>query len=124
MRSPIRSPRLSARAAARTADPPLAPASRLIFKVRSDDGRAVVVVAGIQNQADGVPHPFGGLHGTEFVEYKDISSQTRDGERPVRWFERWHCKSSEFLSTARDSHKTRMQMPLFRISSFVIPTAR
>ena len=35
-----------------------------ILKVGGDDGRAVVVVARVEDQADRVPDPLGGLYGT------------------------------------------------------------
>src|SRR5262249_30039961 len=45
---------------------------RLIFKVRGNDGRPVVVIARVEDQADGIPHPFRRLNGPEFVEDQNI----------------------------------------------------
>src|SRR5215831_10543530 len=50
---------------------------RLIFKVRGNDGRPVVVVARVEDQADGVPHPFRRLHGAEFVQDQNIGFEYR-----------------------------------------------
>ena len=41
-----------------------------IWEVGGDNGRAIVVVAGVQDQADRVPDPFGGFDGAEFVEHQ------------------------------------------------------
>jgi len=43
-----------------------------VVEVRGDNRGAVVVVAGVQDQADGVPHPFGWLYGAQLVEDKDV----------------------------------------------------
>src|ERR1700690_2996747 len=41
---------------------------RLVGKISRDDGRAIVVVARVEDQADRVPNPLARLHGAEFVE--------------------------------------------------------
>lgn len=45
----------------------------LVFKIRGDDGGAVVVVAGVENEADGIPNPFGGLDRAELIEHQHVS---------------------------------------------------
>ena len=50
---------------------------RMVFKICRDDGRAVVVIARIEDQAHRVPNPFGGLHGAQFVEHEDVRFEYR-----------------------------------------------
>ncbi len=78
----------------------------LIVKIGRNDGGAVVVIAGIENQADRVPNPFSRLYRAQFVEDQDIAFQKPGEEHPVRWFERWRYTSSEFPSAVRDSRRT------------------
>src|SRR5579859_5472761 len=47
-------------------------AGRQVGIIRRDDGRALVVVARIQNERDRVPNPVGGLRGAELVKDEDL----------------------------------------------------
>src|SRR5882672_4970801 len=50
---------------------------RFVRKIRGDDGRADVVVAGVEDKAHRVPNPFGGPHSSEFVEHEHFCLENR-----------------------------------------------
>src|SRR5579864_2650220 len=49
----------------------------MVLEVRGDDGRAIVVVAGVQDQADRVPDPLSRLDGAKFVEDENVGFEDR-----------------------------------------------
>ena len=85
MRSPMRSPSVSPRAArcARAkSDVPFELARGVIWIVRGDDGGAVVVIARVQDKTDGVPDPLCGLDRAQFIEHQNLGVEnwTKDVE--------------------------------------------
>ena len=95
MRSPMRSPRVSARVAASRGKRSGDSRRRLIIEVCRNDGRAVVVIARIQDQADRIPDPFGRLNCSQFVQNQNVGLEHGAQERPVRSSGRWRYRSSE-----------------------------
>ena len=67
MRSPMRSPRVCSRAARSASDLAPPPAAQ-VGVVGGDDGGLLVVVAGVEDEGDGVPDPLVGLLRAEVVE--------------------------------------------------------
>ena len=53
------------------------PRGGFIGKVRGDDGGAIVVIAGIEDEADRVPGPFAGLDRAEFIEHQHLGFEHR-----------------------------------------------
>src|SRR5258708_8864708 len=56
---------------------------RLVLKICRNDGGAVVVVAGVQDEADGVPNPFGWLDRAQFVKRQNVG--LKNGAKHVQF---------------------------------------
>ncbi len=74
MRSPMRSPRVCSRAA-RSASVCAPPPAAQVGIVGGDDGGLLVVVAGVEDEGDGVPDPLVGLLRAEVVEDEDFGGE-------------------------------------------------
>ena len=122
MRSPMRSPRVSSRAARARTGVALRRPGRS-SKVGGDDRGAIVVVAGVQDQAYRVPNPFGRLDGAQFVEHQHFGFEHRAQDLQFGGLHRIVVGVLDLLQQFAIVVE-EAGMPLPRISSLMMPTAR